>query len=42
MKETNRILLNILDFGEELPTEKWLKKYDTADWSKIFDTVEGH
>ena len=41
-KQTNRILLNILDFGEGLPTEEWLKKYDTADWAKTFDTVEGH
>ena len=42
MKETNRILLNILDYGEELPTEEMLKQYDTADWSKTFDTVEEH
>ena len=42
MKETNRILLNILDFGEELPTAEKLKQYDTADWSKTFDIVEGH
>jgi hypothetical protein len=42
MKQTNRILLNILDFGEGLPTEEWLKQYGTADWSKTFNTVEEH
>jgi len=41
-KQTNRILLNILDFGGRAPTEEWLKNYDTADWVKTFDLVERH
>jgi hypothetical protein len=41
-KQTNRILLNILDFGERAPTDKWLKNYDTADWAKTLDLVERH
>ena len=41
-KQTNRILLNILDFGEELTTDEWLKNYDTADWVDTLDLVERH
>ena len=41
-KQTNRILLNILDFGEKAPTDKWLKNFDTADWVETLDSVERH
>ena len=41
-KQTNRILLNILDFGDRALTDEWLENYDTADWSKTFDLVERH